>query len=418
MDKNTKEQFDKMMNDYEFAEFRVDVSDIDFDNLDKKKEKKPKKKVWKILGIIFLVVALLCGAGAAGVYLLLGRVNYDDGKQKKAEGYGFYKIDAQLVLRNEGVVTDTKYERTDTDGEDIVNFLLIGEESLDAYGQVSESVGRSDSMMVLTINKVEKTAKLTSFMRDMYVDIPGYSRNKLNATFSLGGAELLSSTLHLNFGIHIDGYVKVNFTGFMQVIDQLGGVEVELTDAEALYLNTTNYISDPAYRYVVPGKQTMNGVQALGYCRVRKRACITGENDDFGRTARQRMVLEQIFEKYKSASIIDMVDIIYDNLDCVTTDLTKKEIVSYAKMALELNLEELESFRIPIENSYVTGSAPVGNSTMRSSVVMASREINTLALKSFLYGENFKIEDHLKGNEHYNETLFWEEVNSGKYNAN
>lgn len=402
----------------EFADFRVDVSDIDFDNLEEKSVEPPrskKRKILKGIGITFLVLALLCGGVLIGINIFLDRLNYDTGEKGE---YGFHKIDVSLVLKNEGMGGEgDDFEDVDNDGEDIINILLIGEEALKVNGVSADGNGRSDTMMVLTINKKDKTIKLTSFMRDMYVDIPGYSRNKLNAPFAFGGPKLLCATLNLNFGIHIDAYVKVNFAGFEKVIDQLGGIEIELTETEAQYLNNNNYISKAENRTMVPGKQIANGNQALGYCRVRYVSCITGEADDFGRTARQRMVLEKVFEKYKEMGLVDLLGIAYEDLEYIKTDLTKEEIIDYVKLAAQLQFESLETFRVPIENSYVPGDVILGNASVTSEVVLASRSMNTQALRHFLYGEDFNPEDYLGGYQYYNSTLFWNEVYSGNFDG-
>ncbi len=403
---------------FDFTDFRVDVSDIDFDNLEKETVEPPrskKKKVLKAVGIVFLILILLCGGALAGINVFLDRLNYDTGKEGE---YGFHNIDVSLVLKNEGMGGEgADFEDVDNDGEDIVNILLIGEEALKVNGVSADGNGRSDTMMVLTINKKDKTIKLTSFMRDMYVDIPGYSRNKLNAPFAFGGPKLLCATLNLNFGIHIDAYVKVNFAGFEKVIDQLGGIEIELTETEAQYLNNNNYISKPENRTMVPGKQIANGNQALGYCRVRYVSCITGETDDFGRTARQRMVLEKVFEKYKEMGLVDLLGIAYEDLEYIKTDLTKEEIIDYVKLAAQLHFENLETFRVPIENSYVPGDVILGNASVTSEVVLASRSMNAQALRHFLYGEDFNPEDYLGGYQYYNSTLFWNEVYSGNFDG-
>ena len=152
--------------------------------------------------------------------------------------------------------------------KDVVNILLVGSDN-GAQGSEDGDHGRSDSMMVATINFKTKELKLTSFLRDMYVEIPGHGRNKLNAAYAFGGEELLYQTLAQNFNIKIDKFCVVDLSAFEKVINRIGGIEMTLEKREAEYLNTTNYISKKKYRNVKPGKQTLNGCQALGYARVR-----------------------------------------------------------------------------------------------------------------------------------------------------
>ena len=146
------------------------------------------------------------------------------------------------------------------------------------------------------------TLKLTSLMRDMVVDIPDNGENKLNAANSFGGIQMLYKTIAQNFNVELDGYVEVGFTAFEKIVNSVGGINLELTESEANYLNTTNYISKKKYRNVKVGKQKLNGNQALGYCRIRKGGVttITGLRDDYGRTWRQRTVIKAVFDKVKN----------------------------------------------------------------------------------------------------------------------
>ena len=138
-------------------------------------------------------------------------------------------------------------------------------------------------------------------MRDMYVEIPGHGHNKLNAAYAFGGVELLYQTIAKNFGIKIDNYCVVDFSTFEKVINKVGGVEISLEEKEAKYLNTTNYISKKKYRNVKVGKQTLNGNQALGYARVRYVVSKKYGDGDFGRTGRQRAVLQAALNKVLQA---------------------------------------------------------------------------------------------------------------------
>ena len=354
-------------------------------------EEKPRKKkvrtgVKVLLGTL-IVLCILAIGGTIFVNSFLDRINYQptiSAQGNQDDSISLNNLDIDLVLKNEGVQGDGEDDMVvvDYDGDENLSFLLIGEEAIGEDD--SGANGRSDSMMVLTVNTEKKTVKLISFMRDLYVNIPGYGYNRLNASYQLGGSELVGRTLNANFGIYVDGYVKVDFDGFSDIIDAIGGVEVTLTDEEALYLNTTNYISKKKYRTVVAGKQTLNGNQALGYCRVRKRACITGETDDYGRTARQRLVIEDIFKKVKKMRLFDMLGLAYDALPMITTDISKKDIISYVKLAASLNLKKIETSRIPVNGAFTGQEVKLGN--VPAKVLVPDLEANKQALVEFLYG--------------------------------
>ncbi|SFR83866.1 transcriptional attenuator, LytR family [Anaeromicropila populeti] len=334
--------------------------------------KPPKKKMGKgikiLIGIFSFVLLLTAGAAVLANHMI-NRINYEDPTQVTQQPSDLSEEELALKPTPTPQVFQPEVE------DEVINVLLIGEEAM------NDTVGRSDSMMIATINTAQKSLKLTSLMRDIYVEIPGYANNKLNAAFHNGGGVLLTETVEQNFGVQIDGYIRVDYSNFENIIDKLGGVEIELTNNEAYYLNTTNYISDPANRYVKAGLQTLNGNQALGYCRVRYRTTSNGERDDFGRTYRQRAVLTAIFNKYKTKNVVEMVSIANDMLECFTTNLTKTEIIEYVKTVATLGTTELETLRIPLDDAYY------GESYNCGSVLVMDQEKNIAALREFLYGE-------------------------------
>ena len=142
--------------------------------------------------------------------------------------------------------------------KDVINILLCGEES------IGGGRGRTDSIMIATINQKDNQLKLTSIMRDSYVQIPGFSDNKINAAYHNGGMKTLIKTIKKNFGIAVDGYVLVNFDSFQKIVDAVGGIDITLDEQEVKYLNSTNYISDTSNHTLTVGKNHMNGNQALG----------------------------------------------------------------------------------------------------------------------------------------------------------
>ncbi|MBO5073614.1 MAG: LCP family protein, partial [Eubacterium sp.] len=253
----------------------------------------------KVIGRVFLVLGLIMsmtiGSAAAVVVhkgdSMLDLINYDDQETLSSVDLSKYKLDE-----------DTE----------VVNVLLVGADKNNDE-QDKDVDRRSDSMMIATLDIKHSKLKITSLMRDLYVQIPGHGGNKLNAAYSLGGIKLLYKTIAENFGIRMDGYAEVNFDAFVNVIDELGGIEVTLTESEAKNLNNTNYIKRRKYRNVKVGKQKINGYQALGYCRIRhgkKQAngrypgvyTASGKGDDYGRTERQRLTMQAVLKKVKTLS--------------------------------------------------------------------------------------------------------------------
>lgn len=352
-------------------------------------EREKKKWSWKRkLLVVFCVLAVLVGGVLVFGYVMLGKIDKETPDEiRRAET----DLTDEELAAQQATLIPQMFD--DTIEQQVVNILLIGEEAM------SDDVGRSDSMMVATLNTVEKSIKLTSFMRDMYVTIPGYANNKLNAAYHNGGGVLLAETIEQNFGIEIDGYVRVDFNAFEDIVNKLKGVDIELTSDEAHYLNTTNYISNPAYRNVTAGWNTLNGNQALGYCRVRYKSASNGEANDFGRTYRQRTVLKAIFDKYKSQNVVSMISIATDLLSYVTTNLSKADIISYISTFASFGTLELETFRVPLDNTYA------GEKVNGKAVLVVDFDTNKTALRNFIYAgiedEDIQVESNDMEDEQY-----------------
>jgi LCP family protein required for cell wall assembly len=309
-------------------------------NNKKNKKKKALIITYSILGSLLLVVALIFGtpAGRKLIYnavggYVSGRIDNDEADNKKPSN--IFNEDEDLENKDPNLRKE-KY---------VANFLISGIEEIGGGG-------RTDSMMLVSVNKKDNTIKLTSIMRDCYVEIPGKSPNKLNAAYALGGMDLLVDTIQQNFKIKIDGYATVNFNAFESIVDILGGVDIELGSEEAKYLNKTNYISNPAYRKVSAGMNHFNGNQALGYSRVRKVVTLGGANNDFGRTLRQRRVLNAIFEEYKSKNLFELMSIMDKVLPFVKTDLSGSEISDLLQAVVENRIFTIENHRIPANEFY------------------------------------------------------------------
>jgi LCP family protein required for cell wall assembly len=248
----------------------------------------------------------------------------------------------------------TKYRSEDY----VKTYLLFGIEEIGG-------AANTDAILLLSVNTMDNTLKLTSIMRDTFVDIPGYYSNKINSVYAhgmktgetlgekrLNGGKLLTEVIEETFNIDITGFACVNFRNFQDIIDRLGGIDLELGSSEASYLRTTNYISNPAYRTVQAGWNHMNGNQVLGYCRVRKRATLGGANADYGRTLRHRRVINAVVQQYKSLPLTDMYSALKDILGYIITDLTEEDISTMLRNIVENKTFSLEQFRLPVDGMF------------------------------------------------------------------
>ncbi len=265
----------------------------------------------------------------------------------------------------------------------VYNILLLGEEAIGS----GTARGRTDVIVIATMNTNTKELMLTSLMRDTYVQIPGYLDNKLNSAYEKGGLDLLYETISLNYNLRLDGCIKVNFENFENIIDKLGGLEIELTDGEARYLNSTNYISNPAYRHVVPGKQLMNGNQVLGYSRVRKRATITGNNNDYGRTDRHRIVLNAIFDKYKTKSKVELASMMFNLLPMITTDIDSKNFEVLLNSFIEMGTMDMQQLRLPADGAFDTAKV------RGMDCIIPDLQKNITILHNYIFGDDHKTAD-------------------------
>ncbi len=223
----------------------------------------------------------------------------------------------------------------------LINILLVGQDR-----RPGEVRARSDSMILCSINPETGEVSLISFLRDLYVQIPGgYSDNRLNSPYVFGGFPLLDETLLLNFGITVDANFEVDFDGFKAIIDMVGGVDVDLTEAEADYF--TNWLGVPKNA----GAQRFYGADALSYAQIRK------IDSDFGRTSRQRTVLLAVYEKIKDLPAGELLNLMYNALPYLTTDLTDSEILSLAYRLLPLVPSlSIGTYTVPANNAYYNAS--------------------------------------------------------------
>lgn len=321
-------------------------------------KKKKTKKVLLIIAAVLLVLALLIalipGTALGLIWNLLNKIERVDGtestmSESEYQEYMENQTTDPSIYDEEidptDVTWDTEPEIIDN-GPNIINIMLVGSDTRTAGVR-----GRTDTMVLCTLNKDKKTLTLTSFMRDTYVQIPNADPNRLNAAYVFGGFDRLNGALERNFGVKADGFFAVEFDTFQDVIDMVGGVEIELTKKEAEYMNSNLYngygllpIKPQVY---VEGKNFMSGVEALGYSRIRY------IDSDFGRTQRQRNVLSALFYKCKNLSVPQLYKLMEQVLPMLITDMDNATILSYAAQAAPLLSElKLETQRIPVDGSY------------------------------------------------------------------
>ena len=251
--------------------------------------------------------------------------------------------------------------------ENVINILLVGKDASSSDGRP-----RTDSMILVSINKETDKLTMVSIMRDLYVQIPGgYSDNRINAAYRFGGIELLNATIEKNFGIVIDGNIEVDFKQFATIIDILGGVDIELSEAEARYMTNMKY-----YGTMEAGVNHLRGEAALEYCRIR------AIDSDHNRTERQRKLLLTIADRAKDMSFSQVWDIINDVLPYVKTDMSNSELVSVLTAGIQalLSGNGISSSKIPQSGHYY-GANILGMQVLVPDLIQCH-----LYLKAFIYG--------------------------------
>ena len=320
----------------------------------KRKKASATKKLLSVLVGCLAVVFVVLLAGTVYVEALLGRMYMQTGEQETLSAEQI-----QQFLDNEDVSMDPTAELIDSDdviwgevdkitsGKHIINILLVGQDR-----RPYEPRSRSDVMILVTVNTNTKEVTMTSFLRDMYVQIPGYLNNRINVPYFFGGAELLYDTMELNFGIRPDKYVEVDFAGFKDIVDLMGGVDMELTAQEANHLNNNEYVygfKEEVWE-LKEGMNHLTGSQAVAYSRIR----MIDPTGDFARTERQRKVIGALINKASELDLIQINSLLLEMTDMITTDMSPSEILSYARVLYPVltDMGEVNSLRIPADNMY------------------------------------------------------------------
>ena len=306
---------------------------------------KTKRALLIVLTVGLAVVLVMLIAGVAYMENMLNLINRnpDDSTMSASEYEDFMNNQTEDVdpgFTGETIDpgdVDWNVNQDDVkDAEHIINILLIGQDRRPGEGRQ-----RSDVMLLCSLNTKTNELTMTSFMRDMYVTIPGYQDNKMNAAYAFGGMKLLDKCLEQNFAIHVDGNLEVDFEGFKDVIDLMGGVDIYLSNSEANNLIAQGYSA-------FNGTCHLDGEAALAYARNRSVG-----NGDFSRTARQRKVVSALFEKCKGMSVTQLNKLMEKALPMITTDLTNRQILDYiAQIVPMLGQMKVNTQQIPADGTY------------------------------------------------------------------
>lgn len=281
----------------------------------KRRANRARRKLIVIIAIILAIVLAISGA----INIVLGKITYND------------KRDNQYVTSSE-----LKSE------SGIKNILILG---VDARSDEKESASRSDTMMLLSVDTKHKCVKSISFLRDTWVYIPAIeSEQRLNAACTYDGYDGVVDTIEYNFGVDIDGYVVAGFDMFKVLVDSIGGVEIEVSEAEA------KEVTKHPKRYggveLSPGKQVLNGEQALAYCRIRK------IDSDFMRTKRQREVIQSVLKEVKSGRPLALVKMANGSAPFIETNLSKTELkMLILRAGISITGDMVET-RVPFDGTW------------------------------------------------------------------
>lgn len=348
------------------------------------KKKNTKSRVTRVVVLVLSLIMLLTGTGMVAYYNVLDNLNFED-------------IDNNMPTTSEDDENTNTVKSDSLIGNSyVLNILLFGQ---DAHGSGADDYGRSDTIILLSLDNLHKKIKLTSFQRDTYVNVPGYGDGKLNSAFSLGGVPLSVKMIEANFGIEVDKYACVDFDSFRKIIEVLGGVDIELSIEEIEYINAQidvnnqlgktefleiDYSQDPQIVH-------LDGYQALWYARNRGADSLGGvssysfSGDDWDRTERQRKLIETIMKNLKEdASLTDIVEIVNEIGPLVTTNLKKNDItflVSNCMTYLDYDMEEMS---LPTQPNWKYSKT----SDMQSIIEITNWDQVRYDLASFVY------EDH------------------------
>lgn len=355
-----------------------------------KDKKQRAKNIYFLLTVFFVVIAI--GVGYVNSKLELIRTEEKENMTIASNIDEIYE-DAEFeiieAVNSASSYNDFIYKWANNGGElrsskNVLNVLLIGLDGDDGL----ENGGRSDTLILASLNTKTKKIYLTSFFRDTWtaMNIGGNERfNKMNASYFYGGDDALIDTLEKDFKIDIDYYVAVDFSSFTDIINALGGLTIEVQQYEAEYINRTT-VHTIDYGDAV----TLNGYEALVYARIRH----SDSDSDVSRTRRQRKVITALIESAKGASLSQLNDALDSLFKYVKTDLTKMQILSYATKALTNGWINYDIEQVDISDKEIFKTGYVGS----SAVVFVDFPAVSQIVQTAIYGDSNVIntEDRIK----------------------
>lgn len=357
------------------------MSDHDDAQKEERKRMSKKKKIGIGVGIFLVFLALLAGTVYYLGHRYYAKTNYvtDEEATRKIEEQKALQaekeaarmtptpeeaVDPELLEAQKNMERYASTEPITTDG-DVYNVLLVG---LDTTKE--DYVGNSDSMILVSLNYRLRQISMISLMRDTHVKIPGVGYRKLNAAYPNGGGPLLTQTVTENYKVAVDRYVTVDFGNMIDIVDEIGTIELTFTEKEAENANKSikqqcRIRKEKSKKYLIPGEGTYecNGMQAVAYARIRKVG-----NSDYQRTERQREVLMKLLDKVKAMSFEDLDKLAGRLLPMLTHNVPESEFWGLVAKAPTLLSYGIVQDRLPYDgmfNSYNGDLVPSWDSTIR-----------------------------------------------------
>lgn len=305
---------------------------------------KKSGKVTKIFIIIFSIILIIAIGIAIYLYSKLSKINYEEiDKSDLAVNEELYDI----------VKDNVDSQLSEKEFNDVVNFVLFGSDSRDVN---SMEAGRSDTIIIVSINPKNKSIKLISIPRDTYVTVPGYGKTKINHAYAYGKEQLSIKTINTNFEMNLTEYATIDFSGLVNIINDIGGIELTITDEEMNYINAgavygAQYTGNTVPNLTHSGKVLLSGEQALAHSRNRK------VGNDFTRASRQRDVIEALINKISDMDINQILSLSDEFLKEIKTNINVTNYVGLLTSILANKneyLNNITSVQVP-SSEYASG---------------------------------------------------------------
>ena len=341
------------------------------------------KKKWVKHIPLFIIEIIVLIAAIGALYIVL-RTTGKDGIKKT-------KIDEEKIAVNEEIkekVTVTKETGETNEYTGIFNVAFFGVDARDE--NLGKGNNRSDTIMICSIDMDKHDIRLISIYRDTYLNVGNDTYRKCNVAYALGGPEQALGMINMNTDLYITDYVTVGFEGLMEAVDALGGIEIDVREEEIKHLNNyqismvgtssdgKNFTATEGVDYIpvtTAGRQTLNGLQATAYCRIRY------IGDDFERTERQRNVLIAMMEKAKKSSVNNLIDAMNAVMPHVVTSIDVEDIIPVLGM--------IGDYKVTVSDGFPFAGMRNGGTigTEGSCIVPTSLEDNVVKLHEILYEE-------------------------------